>query len=91
MVVNGSLKGGLEVKLDPDVSVEAQGVQVGRYVVIEGEKQRFFGMITDVELRAIDDAFAVTPPAVGDSLVAEVLRGTATYGALHVLPTLSLP
>ncbi|MCX6021539.1 MAG: ATP-binding protein [Chloroflexi bacterium] len=91
MVVNGSLKDGLEVKLDPEVSVEAQGVQVGRYVVIEGQKQRFFGMITDVELKAIDDAFAVTPPAVEDSLVADVLRGTATYGLLHVLPTLSLP
>lgn len=91
MVTSGSLTKGLDVKLDAAVSVEAPGVQVGRYVVINGERQQFFGMITDVALRAIDAAFEVTPPDVDDDLTAEVLRGTATYGQLHVLPSLSLP
>ncbi|MBI4498825.1 MAG: ATP-binding protein [Chloroflexi bacterium] len=91
MVVKGSLKSGVDVKLDPAVSVEDPEVQVGRYVVIEGRRQRFFGLITDVALEAIDPQFAVTPPDTGDDFIAEVLQGTATYGTLHVLPSLTVP
>ena len=53
-VVGGSLSGGLEVRLDPDVDVEEMAV--GRYVTVEAHGQLFFGMITDVELRMTMDA-----------------------------------
>ena len=88
LVVSGSLDRGVEVKLDSPVSVE--DMAVGRYVTIEGQKQRFFGMITDVSLGVIDPKLTLTPPDVADPFVAEVLAGTSTYGIIHVLPMLTI-
>jgi len=88
IVVSGSLESGVEVKLDGTVSVE--DMAVGRYVTIEGQKQRFFGMITDIGLGAIDPRFTLTPLDISDPFIAEVLCGTSTYGTLHVLPMLTI-
>ncbi len=88
IVVSGSLNRGIEVKLDSSASVE--DIAVGRYVTIEGNKRRFFGMITDVSLGVIDQKLTLTPPDVSDPFIAEVLAGTSTYGTLHVLPTLTI-
>jgi len=88
VVVSGSLDRGVEVKLDGAVSVE--DMVVGRYVTIEGQKQRFFGMITDISLGVIDQKLTLTPPDVSDPFMAEVLSGTSTYGTLHVLPMLTI-
>ena len=88
VVVSGSLESGVEVKLDGTVSVE--DMAVGRYVTIEGQKQRFFGMITDIGLGAIDPRFTLTPPDITDPFISEVLSGTSTYGTLHVLPMLTI-
>jgi len=88
LVVSGSLDKGVEVKLDGATSVE--DIAVGRYVTIEGEKRRFFGMITDVALDAIDQRLMVTPPDISDPFIAEVLSGTSTFGRLHIRPELTL-
>ncbi len=88
IVVSGSLNKGVEVRLDSSASVE--DMAVGRYITIEGEKQRFFGMITDVSLGVIDQKLTLTPPDVSDPFMAEVLAGTSTYGTLHVLPMLTI-
>jgi hypothetical protein len=63
---------------------------VGRYVTIEGEKRRFFGMITDISLGVIDQKLTLTPPDISDPFMAEVLAGTSMYGTLHVLPMLTI-
>ena len=88
IVVSGSLNKGVEVKLDSSASVE--DITVGRYVIIEGKKQRFFGMITDISLGVIDPKLTQTPPDVSDPFLAEVVAGTSTYGTLHVLPMLTI-
>jgi DNA helicase HerA-like ATPase len=88
IVVSGSLTRGVEVRLDSAISVE--DIAVGRYVTIEGEKRRFFGMITDVTLDASDPGLMTTPPDVSDPFIAEVLCGTSIFGRLHVLPSLTL-
>jgi len=88
IVTSGSLTKGVEVRLDSSASVE--DMAVGRYVTIEGEKQRFFGMITDVSLGVIDQKLTLTPPDVSDPFVAEVLAGTSTYGTIHVSPYLTI-
>ncbi|MCJ7653721.1 MAG: hypothetical protein MUO97_00195, partial [Dehalococcoidia bacterium] len=88
IVVSGSLNRGVEVKLDALVSVE--DMAVGRYVAIEGEKRRFFGMITDVSLETIDPRAAITPPDVSDPFIAQVITGITTYGKLRVLPMLTI-
>ncbi len=88
IVTSGSLTKGVEVRLDSSASVE--DMAVGRYVTIEGEKRRFFGMITDVSLGVTDQKLTLTPPDVSDHFIAEVLAGTSTYGTLHILPMLTI-
>jgi len=86
IVVSGSLNKGVEVKLDSSASVE--DMVVGRFVTIEGQKRRFFGMITDVSLGVADPTLTVVPPDVSDPFIAEVIAGTSTFGTLHVSPSL---
>jgi DNA helicase HerA-like ATPase len=86
IVVSGSLDRGVDVRLDSATSVE--DMVVGRFVTIEGEKRRFFGMINDVSLGMTDQALSLTPPDVSDPFIAEVLAGTSTFGTLHVSPSL---
>ena len=88
IVVSGSLTKGVEVRLDPGVSVE--DMAVGRYVTVEGERRRFFGMVTDVALDATDPRLLSAPPDVSDPFVAEVIAGTTTFGRVHVLPVLTI-
>ncbi|MBI4286165.1 MAG: DUF87 domain-containing protein [Chloroflexi bacterium] len=88
IVVAGSLNKGVDIRLDGAVSIE--DVVVGRYVTIQGQKRRFFGMITDVSLGVSDPKLAQTPPDVTDAFIAEVLAGTSTYGTVHVLPMLTI-
>lgn len=89
IVVSGSLAEGLTVRLDGQVSVE--DVAVGRYVVIEGERRRFFGMVTDVRLGLLSEHFRFTPPPISDPFIAQVVRGSGTFGLLEVAPMLTLP
>ena len=88
IVVDGSVDRGVEVRLDSVASVE--DMVVGRYVTIEGQKRRFFGMITDISLGVTDQELTIAPPKEKDSFITEVLSGTATYSMLHVLPMLTM-
>jgi DNA helicase HerA-like ATPase len=88
IVVGGSLTKGMEVKLDSTTPIEEMAV--GRYVVIKGQKSRFFGMITDITLGATNPQLAITPPDVSDPFIAEVIAGTSTYGSIHVVPMLTI-
>ena len=88
IVVSGSLDKGLEVRLDSSTSIE--DMAVGRYVTIEGQKQRFLGMISDVSLGVTDQRLISSPPDATDPFITEVLAGTSTYGTLHVSPQLTI-
>ncbi|MFC1965285.1 HAS-barrel domain-containing protein, partial [Chloroflexota bacterium] len=88
IVVSGSLDRGVEVRLDGSISVE--DMAVGRYVTIEGQKRRFFSMITDVSLGVTDQQLTIAPPDVSDPFIAEVLAGTSTYGTIDVSPMLTI-
>ncbi len=88
-VVAGSLSKGLEVKLAADRLIE--GLAVGRYVVVRGQTdRRFFGMITDVALETRHPEVAQSPPESPDGFLAQVYRGTLTYGRIHITPMLVL-
>jgi len=88
MVISGSLSKGLEVKLDPGAAIE--DIAVGRYVIAEGAKHRFFGMITDVVLDNTNPQIEKTPPDVSDPFLREIHTGTSTFGRIHVSPMLVL-
>ncbi|SVD68527.1 uncharacterized protein METZ01_LOCUS421381, partial [marine metagenome] len=89
VVVGGSLSEGIEIKLNDDASVE--DIPVGSYVVIQGEKKRFFGMVNEVRLATTDARLRTTPANLTAPYVAEVLSGTAAYGTITVRPRLLLP
>ncbi len=88
LVTSGSLSKGLEVKLHADAPVE--DMAVGRYVIIEGNQLRFFGMVTDVALDNINPQFEKTPPDVNDPFLRAVYAGMSTFGRIHVSPMLVL-
>jgi len=89
MVVGGSLSGGLLVNLNPQLSIER--LAVGRYVVIEGASgSRFFGLVTDIALDAINPDLVRQPPPAGDAFAAEVYSGGLAFGALKITPMLVL-
>jgi uncharacterized protein len=80
VVTTGSLTKGVEIRLQAGVAVETMAA--GRYVTIEGAQSRFFGMITDVELRSSIAEVVATPP--DDEFTRQVLNGTAVYAVLKV-------
>lgn len=85
-VIQGSLTKGLEVRLYPDVSVE--DMRVGKFLVIQGVRSRFFCLLTNVSLGAASDRILANPPAIEDSFLREVLAGSGTYGTIELAPML---
>jgi uncharacterized protein len=86
-VVGGGLKENLRVRL----SLPAQEVQEGGFVVIESGDWQFYGLVTDLQLGATDPRFADEqsetrlPPEL-----ARLLHGQTLYTNLEVLPALML-
>ena len=89
IVVAGSLSKGLDVKLDRGTIIE--GLAVGRYVVVRGQTgRRFFSMVTDIQLDALNPLIEKAPPDASDSFTSRIYQGTAVFGRLHVSPMLVL-
>ena len=89
IVVGGSLSKGLDVKLDQSTIIE--GLAVGRYVVAHGQTgRRFFSIVTDIQLDALNPLIEKAPPDTSDPFLARVYGGTAVFGRIHVAPMLVL-
>ncbi len=85
-VIQGSLTGGLEVRLHPDILVE--DMRVGKFLVVHGVRSRFFCMLTDVALGISNQRIVAYPPSWGDTLMREILAGSGTYGTINLAPML---
>jgi DNA helicase HerA-like ATPase len=85
IIIGGSVSKGLKVKLDR--STESERIAVGSYIVVNGDFQRIFGMITDIEL---DTLASLNPIKPTSSFSAAVLEGTAFFSILTVTPMLIL-
>jgi uncharacterized protein len=85
-VIQGSLTGGLEVRLHPDISVE--DMRVGKFLVVHGVRSRFFCMLTDVALGTANDRIIANPPGWEDTFLRDVLAGSGTYGTVNLTPML---
>ena len=88
MVVSGSLTEGMEVRLDASTSIE--DIKVGTFVNIQGQRMRFFGVVTEVALKAMDQTMISSPPDVSNPFIAKVISGTAAYGTITVEPMLTI-
>ncbi|MBU2610388.1 MAG: ATP-binding protein [Chloroflexi bacterium] len=86
-IVGGGLKESFRARL----TVPAQEVQEGAFVVIESGDWQFYGLVTDLQLGATDPRFADEqsetrlPPAL-----AKALHGQTLYTNLEILPALML-
>jgi uncharacterized protein len=87
-VIQGSLSKGLEVRLHPDVSVEE--MRVGKFLVVQGSRARFFCMLTDVGLGTASNRIMANPPEPSNTFLQEVLAGTGTYGTAELTPMLMI-
>jgi DNA helicase HerA-like ATPase len=85
-VIQGSLTGGLEVRLHPDISVE--DMRVGKFLVVQGMRSRFFCMLTDVALGTANARIIANPPNWDDTFLRDVLAGSGTYGTINLTPML---
>ncbi|GAP98924.1 helicase HerA domain-containing protein [Leptolyngbya sp. NIES-2104] len=85
-VIQGSLSQGLEVRLHPDVSVEE--MRVGKFLVVQGTRSRFFCMLTDVSLGTSSQRIIANPPEPTNLFLQEVIAGSGTYGTIELSPML---
>ncbi|MBF2016016.1 MAG: ATP-binding protein [Rivularia sp. T60_A2020_040] len=85
-VIQGSLAGGLEVRLHPDILVE--DMRVGKFLVVQGVRSRFFCMLTDVALGISNQRIVAYPPSWEDTFMRDILAGSGTYGTINLSPML---
>jgi DNA helicase HerA-like ATPase len=88
VITKGSLVEGVEMKLDPEQNVE--DMKAGKFVVIEGDKNDFFSMVTDMRLDANNQEILLHPPGQEDALLRQVLAGTSTYNIVSLRPMLMM-
>jgi len=81
-VIKGSLSEGLEVRLHPDILVE--DMRVGKFLVVQGVRTRFFCMLTDVVLGIANQRIVAYPPSWEDTFMRDILAGSATYGTINL-------
>ncbi len=89
VITRGSLVEGLEMKLDSGQNIE--DMKAGKFVVIEGDKNDFFSMVTDMRLDANNPEVLLHPPGQEDELLRKVLAGTSTYNIVSLRPMLMMP
>ncbi len=85
-VIEGSLSKGLEVRLYPNVSVE--DMRVGKFLVIQGRRSRFFGLLVDVALGTSTPRILANPPHPDDFFMQQVLAGNDIFGDITITPEL---
>ena len=89
VITKGSLVEGLEMKLDSAQNVE--DMKAGKFVVIEGDKNDFFSMVTDMRLDANNQEVLLHPPGREEDILRKVLAGTTTYNIVSLRPMLMMP
>ena len=91
LVVGGSLAQGVEIRLNPDGARVIEDVKVGTFLTIQGQRYRFFAVVTDLELNSADPRLKHSPPDLADPVLAQTLAGPVAYGTVSALPNLTLP
>ena len=89
VITRGSLVEGLEMNLDSGQYIV--DMKAGKFVVIEGDKNDFFSMVTDMRLDANNQEVLLHPPGQEDELLRKVLAGTSTYNIVSLRPMLMMP
>ena len=83
------ISGGLEANLDVRLTVPPQEVQEGAFVVIDSNNWRFYGLVTDLRLTAINEQYAnqLNSQRFAPHL-ADYLNNQTLFSDLAVMPVL---
>ncbi len=83
--------GGLEANLQVKLTVPAQTVQEGAFVVMDSGTLRFYGLVTDLQLAAVDPNYASQLNSERyNPRLAQYLNQNTLYTNLAVMPALML-
>ncbi|MBI2996547.1 MAG: ATP-binding protein [Candidatus Melainabacteria bacterium] len=85
-IVSGSFSKGLLLKLSNDFDIEE--LRIGKFVIIEGEKTKYFSMVTDIQLETSNNKLFNFIPSPKENFIKDVLKGTSVYGLVHLTPYL---
>ena len=85
-IVGGGLKEGFRIRL----TVAADQVQEGSFVVCDSGRFRYYGLITDLQLGATDPRFADEKTGRLQPAIQQALLGQTLYTTLMMYPTLML-
>ncbi len=83
-IIGGGLKEGFRVRL----TVSADQVQEGSFVVCENGRFRYYGLVTDLQLGATDPRFADEQSSRLQPAISQALLGKTLYTTLEMYPTL---
>jgi hypothetical protein len=85
-ISGGGLREGFHVRL----TVRADEVQEGSFVVCDSGDWRYFGLVTDLQLGATDPRFTDEQPVRLQPTLSRLLLGKTLYTTLNVYPTLMM-
>lgn len=85
-ITSGSFTKGLLLRLSQEYNIE--DLRIGKFVTIHGDKIKFFSMVTDIHLKVTNENILNFIPPPQDTYIKEVLKGTTTYGIVHITPYL---
>lgn len=85
-IVGGGLKEGFRTRL----TVPADQVQEGSFVVCDSGRYRYFGLVTDLQLGATDPRFADEKTERLQAAISQALLGKTLFTTLMIYPTLML-
>ena len=83
-IVGGGLKEGFHIRL----TVPADEVQEGSFVVCDNGRFRYYGLVTDLQLGATDPRFADEKTDRMHPAIQQALLGKTLYTTLEMYPTL---
>jgi DNA helicase HerA-like ATPase len=84
VVTEGAFNAGLIVRLNPDITTEE--MRIGDFCIVEGDRNLYFSMISDIRLHATDPRLPAAPPTDASPFIAQALRGSLTYATVEVKP-----
>lgn len=85
-IIGGGLREGFRVRL----TIPADKVQEGSFVVCDSGRYRYYGLVTDLQLGATDPRFADEQSTRLQPIIRQALLGKTLFTTLEMYPTLLL-
>ncbi|MDI6604846.1 MAG: ATP-binding protein [Thermoanaerobacteraceae bacterium] len=84
----GSITSGLEIKLSDGNIIE--DVKVGNFVVIQGKKNKYLCMVTDIKFEALNPQMLINGINIEDDIDEKIIDGTGVYGVITLSPMIQV-